>query len=141
MSVRVRVRPEAFTLAFIIIYIVLLEQVRRGASARRLWWLVPVMLAWVNMHGIYILGLCILWSAMIGSWIDKRLDRGCNGNLATQQALMPALAATVACLVTPWPVDVILQPFLLWSRISGQAEFFTYGVSELVPSWDYLTLA
>jgi hypothetical protein len=97
-----------------------------------------MMLAWVNMHGVYVLGLFIIWSAIAGAWIDKRLGRGCDGNLVTQKAILPAMAATVACLVTPWPLDVIFQPFLLFTRISGQEIYFTYGVSELAPGWNTL---
>jgi len=134
---RIRVRPEAFSLAFVMLTVVLLESVRRGADPKRLWWLVPIMLVWVNMHGLYILGMGITWAAMIGAAIDRKLRRDdIAGKLPTRGALAPIVAATVAVLVTPWPVEAALHPVLLWTRISGQAFYYTYGVSELRPTWE-----
>ena len=137
---RIRVRPEAFTLVFLAIALVLSDSVRRGGPARRLWWMTPIMVAWVNMHGLYVLGLVVLWGAMAGAWLDRLVRRReLAGNLLTINALAAVLAASVACLVTPWPLEAFAQPLLLWQRISGQAEFYTYGVSELRPTWQMLS--
>jgi tetratricopeptide (TPR) repeat protein len=134
---RIRVRPESVTLVFIMLAIVLLESVRLGAAPGRLWWLVPVMLVWVNMHGLFILGLGIIWSAMLGAWLDEKRGRPA-GKLPTQQALAPLLAATGVCLVTPWPFQTVLHPLLLWTRVSGQEFYYTYGIQELKPTWQAL---
>ena len=136
---RLRVRPEAFTLLFLMLTIVLMDSVRRGASPRRLWWLVPVMILWVNMHGLYILGVGLIWSAMLGAVIDRKLGRDVTGNLLTARALAPLLLATVAVLLTPWPFEAAAHPFLLWNRISGQERFYTDVVSELKPTWRALS--
>ncbi len=129
---RVRLRPELFTLLFVMFTVALTERVRRGGSARPLWAMVPLMLVWVNLHGLYILGLGILWSSLAGAWIDNRSKRpGVSGPWRGSEALAPALSATVAVLVSPWPVEGALHPLLLWTRISGQAFYYTYGVAEL----------
>jgi tetratricopeptide (TPR) repeat protein len=136
---RVRMRPEMFTLPFLLAAVLLVEGVRRGGAARRLWWLVPMMLTWVNMHGLYFLGLVVMWGAMLGAVLDKRLGRGAlAGNLPTQAALAPMLVATAACLVSPWPLEAAVHPLVLWTRISGREpmQFYTYGVSEFRPTWD-----
>ncbi len=139
-SGRIRVRPEAFTLLFLMLVIILLESVRLGASTRRLWWLVPIMLLWVNMHGLYILGPALMWSALIGALIDRRLRRNLFGRLLDREALMAILAAHVVCLLTPWPFQAATHPLLLWTRISGEAVYYTYGVAELRPTWGALHL-
>jgi len=145
MSERVRVRPETFTMCFVMLTVVLLESVRRGDSPRRLWWLLPLMLLWVNMHSLYILGVGTIWAAMLGAWLDRRLGRGAStggkglrGNLVTREAWVIVVAATAACLVSPWPIDAAVHPFLLWSRVSGQAIYYTYGVGELQPTYEAL---
>ena len=138
LSGRIRVRPESFTFIFLMLTIWIVESVRRGGEVRRLWWLVPIMLAWVNMHGLYILGLGVLWSALLGAAIDRRLGRNLEGNLLTRGVLSPILAAHVICLLTPWPFEAAVHPLLLWVRISGEAEFYTYGVSELRPTWSMI---
>ena len=133
---RLRVRPEAFSLVFMMLTIAVLESVRMGAGKARLWALVPVMLAWVNMHGLYVMGLGMIWSSVACDWIDSRLGRrAASGGLLCKEAMAPLLSATVAVLVTPWPVKAALHPILLWTRISGQAIYYTYGVSELLPTW------
>ena len=137
-SGRIRVRPEAVTLPLLVLTVVLVEQARRGAAARRLWWLVPMMLAWVNLHGLYILGLGVVWAALLGAWVDERLGRRLSGTLTTPRALAAAIAATLMCLATPWPLEAALHPLLLWSRVSGEAFYYTYGVAELAPTWQVL---
>jgi hypothetical protein len=137
---RVRMRPEMFTLPFLTAAVVLVDEVRRGASARKLWWFVPMMLCWVNMHGLYFLGLVVMWGAMLGAVLDRRLGRrALVGNLPTQAGLAPMLAATAACLVSPWPLEAALHPLVLWTRISGESFIYTYGVSEFRPTWEGLS--
>ena len=77
--------------------IALVESVRRGAPARRLWLLPAVMLPWVNMHGLYFLGPALFWSAAAGAAIDRRLGRdffGNIGNLPTRGAVLAMLATS-----------------------------------------------
>jgi hypothetical protein len=140
-ATRIRVRPEAFTFVYLMAAFAITEGVRRGGSPRRLWWLVPLMVLWVNMHGLYILGLGVVWAAVVGAFVDRLLGRGLSGRLASQQALAPVLAATGACLISPWPVRAAAHPLLLWSRVSGEAYYYTYGVSELTPTLEALPKA
>ena len=140
MASRVRVRPESFAMLFMILIVALIDGVRRGQSAKRLWLLAPIMLTWVNMHGLYILGVGLIWAAFAGAAVDRLLRRNLTGEILTHRALAPALAATVICLINPWPIEVVTQPLLLWTRISGQSEYYTYAVSELRPTWDALWL-
>ncbi|HAU36462.1 MAG TPA: hypothetical protein DCX07_01935, partial [Phycisphaerales bacterium] len=139
ISSRLRVRPEAVTLVLIPLTIHLVESVRLGGSARRLWWMVPVMLLWANLHGLFILGLGLLWGGFAGAAIDRLLGRrALTGGLLTGEALVPAVGATLVCLLTPWPIETVLHPLLLLTRISGQAYYYSYGVSELQPTFQAL---
>ncbi|MCL2701053.1 MAG: hypothetical protein FWE88_05100 [Phycisphaerae bacterium] len=72
---RLRIRPELFTLALLIVTIVLADSVRRGANPNRLWFMAPIMLFWVNMHGLFFLGLAILWGFIIGGAFDAAWGR------------------------------------------------------------------
>ncbi len=135
LETRVRVRPEAFTLLFLTATIALVESVRRGASARRLWLLPVIMLPWVNMHGMYILGPAVFWSAAAAAGIDRALGRDKGGNLTSRGALLAMLVASLVCLATPWPFQAAAQPLLLWTRISGQTDAFAQGVLEFIPTY------
>ncbi|MCE5277064.1 MAG: hypothetical protein ABFD92_08275 [Planctomycetaceae bacterium] len=132
---RVRVRPEPFTMLYLTVMVIALEAVRRGASARWLWLMTPVMILWVNMQGLFILGLGVFWTAMAGAAVERFLLHRPSGNLVSQESLAAALAATAGCLVSPWPVEALTQPFLLLTRISGEKFIYTYFVSELSPTW------
>jgi len=135
IETRFRVRPEAFTILFLTVTVATVEHVRRGGRTRWLWLLPPVMLAWVNLHGLYVLGPAMFWAAALGAWLDRRVGREVAGNLASVRAFVPLAAATAACFVTPWPLDAAAQPLLLWSRISGERAAFSLGVSEFLPTW------
>jgi len=67
------VRPQMLTLLLASIYIVLLEQLDK----RRIWWLAPLMLLWVNLHagfalGLALIGLYIVRAVLDGEWSHIR---------------------------------------------------------------------
>ena len=67
------VRPQMLTLLLASIYIVLLERFDPKEQSRRLWWLVPLMLLWVNLHagfalGLGLIGLYIVRAVLDGEW-------------------------------------------------------------------------
>jgi hypothetical protein len=168
---RLRERPELFTMLLAIVTLGLVESVRCGASPRRLWWMVPIMIFWVNVHGLFFLGLVVLWIVIAGAAADKAVDRwgtrvwmglsaafglfvavavhcvwvgpdapvitlgllgggllwfgqkgrsrGMGDNLLKTSVLLPAVAATLACLVSPWPLGALLNPLVLSSRLTS----------------------
>ncbi len=71
------VRPQMLTLLLASIYIVLLERFNPKDHTRRLWWLVPLMLLWVNLHagfalGLALIGLYIVRAVLDGDWDQVR---------------------------------------------------------------------
>jgi hypothetical protein len=71
------VRPQMLTLLLASIYIVLLERFDPKEQGRRLWWLVPLMLLWVNLHagfalGLALIGLYIVRAMLDGEWSHVR---------------------------------------------------------------------
>ena len=63
-------RPHLFTYLFTALWILVLERITDGRP--KLWWLLPaLMLLWVNMHGMFVLGI-IIWSIyLVGSWLEN----------------------------------------------------------------------
>ena len=71
------VRPQMLTLLLASVYIVFLERFDPKAHTRRLWWLVPLMLLWVNLHagfalGLALIGLYIVRAVLDGDWDHVR---------------------------------------------------------------------
>ena len=146
---RIRARPETFTLLFLLLTILVVESVREGAPARRLWLLVPVMLVWANMHVLCVLALGVLAAAVASAWVEARLARKPQlaGNLLSRQAMLAVLAVVAACLVTPWPGRTFTHAGLLATRLSGAIDtdahsaatgpqLYSVAIDELHPTWD-----
>jgi hypothetical protein len=64
------VRPRAFTLLFAGIYLALLHRFVRERKTRAIWWLVPLMIVWVNLHAGYLIGLVLIGVAIVGVVLD-----------------------------------------------------------------------
>jgi hypothetical protein len=64
------IRPQMLTLLLASIYIVLLERYDPKEQSRRLWWLVPLMLLWVNLHAGFALGLVLIGLYMVRAVLD-----------------------------------------------------------------------
>jgi hypothetical protein len=141
MQGRIRVRPEAFSLAFLTFTIVLADGVRLGGSPRRLWWLAPILLLWANIQGLFMLGVAVVGSTLLGALVDRRCRKSVAiGGLLSRRAIAPVALAVAACLITPWPLETIANPFVLARRISGQEYYYTYVVTELQPTYEVLSL-
>lgn len=60
------VRPQMLTLLLASIYIFILEK----SDTRRIWWLVPLMLLWVNLHAGFALGLALIALFIVRAVLD-----------------------------------------------------------------------
>lgn len=76
-------RPHIFSFLFLILWLMMLDKLRHGAF--KSWWILPLlMLAWVNLHGGYIIGfitwfiygLGILWDAFFQKGQEEPLSPG-----------------------------------------------------------------
>jgi hypothetical protein len=69
-QIHVLPRPHILTYLLTAIWISLLETIHQEKARR--WWLLPiVMLLWVNMHGMFILGMVILAIYVTGDFLDQ----------------------------------------------------------------------
>ena len=67
------IRPQMLTLLLASVYIVLLEGFS-PKNTRRLWWLVPLMLLWVNLHAGFALGLALIGVYIVRAGLDGEWD-------------------------------------------------------------------
>jgi hypothetical protein len=68
------IRPQMLTLLLASIYIVLLERFNPKEQSRRLWWLVPLMVLWVNLHAGFALGLALIGLYVVRAVLDGEWD-------------------------------------------------------------------
>jgi hypothetical protein len=68
------VRPQMITLLLASIFIALLSQYASDGRRTRLYWMVPLMFLWVNLHAGYALGLGLIVLFMISLALDHEWD-------------------------------------------------------------------
>ena len=114
-------RPNLFTLVLVPLAMLLL----RGSHSdrRHLWWFVPLMCLWANVHGGFVLGLL-----MLGLWVACEfaadLARAGSAALRRDWPLAALMAACVAvCMVSPFGVRNLTHPFVIassqaWRKVS-----------------------
>jgi hypothetical protein len=64
------VRPRTLTLLFAGIYLALLQRFVREKETKAIWWLVPLMVLWVNLHAGYLIGLVLIGVSIVGVVLD-----------------------------------------------------------------------
>lgn len=66
------VRPQMLTLLLASIFITLLSEYSSDGRGRRLYWMAPMMLLWVNLHAGYALGLGLIVLYAISMALDRK---------------------------------------------------------------------
>ncbi|HEY0366286.1 MAG TPA: hypothetical protein VGC73_07435, partial [Pyrinomonadaceae bacterium] len=91
------VRPRTFTLLFAAIYLALLHRFVRERETRAIWWLVPLMIVWVNLHAGYLIGLVLIGAVGVGVVLDASFA---GENLTSQWPLLKTLVLVfLSCLL------------------------------------------
>jgi len=128
LSGRMYVRPETLSLLYLSIY---LAVVCRWDRFPGLAWLLPlVQLAWVNTHGLFVLGPIVLVFALV----DAALRRGALApeHIRWWQTVVPACVATgLACLLNPYGLRGAIYPLELARTMSNP--IFSRSIAELTP--------
>ncbi|MBV8487286.1 MAG: hypothetical protein JO161_03300, partial [Planctomycetaceae bacterium] len=128
LSGRMYIRPETLSLLYLSIYLAILFRWDRFPV---LVWLLPlVQVAWVNSHGLFILGPVILVFALGDAFLRP-------GAFAPDRAwwwrtVVPACVTTgLACLVNPYGLRGAIYPLELAGTMSNP--IFRQSIAELTP--------
>ncbi len=126
-SGRLYVRPEVLTLLFMAVFLAVLF--RSDRQPRLIWVLPIVQLIWVNVQGLFVLGL-VLAGAFWADGLWRHMRRGSPApGLAVRTALGAALV--LASLVNPYTVRGLVFPIELFRKMSTDAAFYSAHISEL----------
>ncbi len=108
------VRAQVFTYLFFALSLLILEGSRAGHDPGRLWWLVPLHLAWCNLHGGFVAGLGLIGLYAVGEALGRR---------AFGPHLKVLLLSGVATLVNPYGVRC-------WTHVFNAITMPRPGMSE-----------
>jgi hypothetical protein len=139
-QIHVLPRPHIFTYLLTAIWIALLE--RAGKKDPGKWWLFPlIMLVWVNLHGMFVLGI-VLWGIyLIGSFLDQP-SRAWFSEPRTKSMLLAGAFSLIATLLSPSGIHI-------WETIIslGSNSYITSKITEyqsanfhLPETWLFLAL-
>ena len=125
---RFLIRPEMFSFVFfeLLVGFVLFTD---GSERRRWWWVPVIMLAWVNTHALFIIGVfCLACRAgaelLSAAGLLPRALRPETTAGGRRTILGASAVAAVVTVVNPYGVEGVLFPFHLWSRINGSNSVF-----------------
>ena len=133
-------RPHLFTYLFTALWIIVLERV--VSDKPKFWWLLPVlMLLWVNLHGMFVLGIIILGIYLVGSLLENP-DRKWFTSPATKSLLLAGLFSVFATFCSPSGIQI-------WDAILslGSNTYITSRIPEyqsadfhMPETWPFLLL-
>lgn len=96
-------RPHLFTYLLSALWIVVLERMR---SKPNLWWLLPiVMLLWVNLHGMFVMGI-LLWSIYLAGSLLENPSRTWFASAGTRSMLLGGALALAVTFLSPSGVHI-----------------------------------
>jgi hypothetical protein len=106
------VRPRVFTLLLSSVYLALLVRYSRDGKGHAVWWLVPLMALWVNLHGAFLYGFALI-GVTIGGVV---LDAWASGEKI--RPLWPRLKTLASVLVGSFLVSLV-NPYGLrmWTHV------------------------
>jgi hypothetical protein len=98
------IRPQMITLLLVTVFIGLLTRYADDGQGKRLWWMAPIMVLWVNLHGGYVIGLGLIGLYIISLFLDRKW------HLVPRLGLMLLLTAAVVPL-NPNGFRMFIYPF------------------------------
>ena len=94
------VRPQMFSFLFAALFLTLLEDYQQERSSRSIWWLIPLMVLWVNMHAGFAAGIVLIVISIAGMVLDSVIYREVSF-AACRKRVVPLAMVLVACLAAP----------------------------------------
>ena len=90
------VRPQMFSMLFASVFVCMLGDYYRERRTKVIWWLVPLMILWVNIHAGFAMGLALIFLTIAGLVADAVVLQ--EQNIAhTWRRIRTLLLLLVAC--------------------------------------------
>ena len=142
-SARYHVRPEMFSLLFVASTLWILHHCRQRPS--RLWLLLPIQIAWVNVQGLFVLQHLLVGAFLLQQLVTFLYKR--QNLQLLRRVLLAFILTAMASFLNPYGLRGALFPLELMGKMSGeQREFFqtlageTSGISEFIDRYGLLAI-
>lgn len=139
-QIHVLPRPHIFTYVLTAIWIYILE--RTGDSRNYAKWLLPfLMLIWVNLHGMFVIGVGIWGIYLLGDFLDRPSKAWFQSN-KVKTLIIGGLLSLLATIISP-------SGFHIWGAIAslGSNSYITSKIPEyqsanfhMPETWSYIII-
>jgi len=97
-------RPHLFSYLFTVIWILVLEQIYKDKPQN--WWLLPaLMLVWVNLHGMFVLGI-VIWIIYLVGDLFENFSRTWLTSSKTKSMLGAGVLSVFATFLSPSGISI-----------------------------------
>ncbi len=97
-------RPHLFSYIFTVLWVLVLEQLQKDKL--RNWWLLPVlMLVWVNLHGMFVLGI-VIWVIYLVGDLFENPSKTWITNPKTKSMLAGGVLSVLASFLSPSGIGI-----------------------------------
>ena len=137
------VRPQMFSLLLASIYLAILDDFSRDGSKRTIYWLIPLMVLWANLHAGFAMGLALILLTILGLTLERWLSPGesSTGFRQVRTLFLVWLLCVGAVIVNPngarlysYPFETLRSPAMMkyisewWSPNFQQPMFMPLAV-------------
>ncbi|HSJ85724.1 MAG TPA: hypothetical protein VK909_00850 [Anaerolineales bacterium] len=133
-------RPHLFTYLFTALWIVVLERINKDKP--NAWWLLPaLMLLWVNLHGMFVLGIMIWGIYLIGSLLENP-SRSWLADPSTRAMLLGGVFSGIATFISPSGIHIWASIISLGSNayITSRIPEYQSANFHLPETWPFILL-
>jgi len=118
LSERVEIRPEVFSYFFIILTWFILDGVSEKKNFSLLWWLLPLLLLWVNLHIYFFIGLALVGAKVLSEFLPLFIEQAGDFRkrfyvawAGSKRWIYNFFYLILACLLNPNTYHNFLYPF------------------------------
>ena len=123
------VRPQMFSILFASLFLKVLDGYTQKGRTRGLWWLLPLMVLWVNTHAGFALGVSLILFTIVGLVLEGFLSRDQQANSAWQRT-RPLFLVLAACLAV-----VAINPNALRIYSYPLETVKSHGMMKYISEW------
>ncbi len=114
MKERVELRPEIFSYLFVAVFLYFLIDLEKHPEQKRIFWLVPLQLLWVNLHTFFFIGI-LMTAGFLFEKILLNLKSLKNNPLIKKLVLLLAILVLV-CFINPNGAKGALYPLNIFNN-------------------------
>lgn len=99
-------RPQLWTFLFFTLFLLILESYRKEPR-RTIWFLFPLMIVWVNLHGGAVLAFPVIGAYLVGGGLPRLVKRSSLPTSAWKQLSLVAASLILASFLTPYGLKIL----------------------------------